>query len=81
MEVREWGCVDGEAMFSMLCVLSKAAMLCVLPRSLMSSSPQLKARLQAAIQGNQESLNAKASAAANRTSKTSPSITLKTNFL
>uniref|UniRef100_A0A8C5FGF9 HEAT repeat containing 5A n=1 Tax=Gadus morhua TaxID=8049 RepID=A0A8C5FGF9_GADMO len=50
-------------------------------RSLMSSSPQLKARLQAAIQGNQESLNAKASAAANRTSKTSPSITLKTNFL
>ncbi|CAL8283222.1 unnamed protein product [Lota lota] len=50
-------------------------------RSLMSSSPQLKARLQAAIQGNQESLNAKASSAANRTSKTSPSITLKTNFL
>ncbi|XP_059208691.1 LOW QUALITY PROTEIN: HEAT repeat-containing protein 5A [Centropristis striata] len=46
-------------------------------RSLISSSPHLKSRLEAAVRGNQESLNTKASAAA----KSSPSITLKTNFL
>ncbi|KAJ3613171.1 hypothetical protein NHX12_019423 [Muraenolepis orangiensis] len=50
-------------------------------RAVMSSSPSLKARLQAAIQGNQDSLSAKANAATNRTSKALPSITLKTNFL
>ncbi|XP_049451782.1 HEAT repeat-containing protein 5A isoform X1 [Epinephelus fuscoguttatus] len=53
-------------------------------RSLIASSPHLKSRLEAAVKGNQESLNAKASSAnpANRsTAKSSPSITLKTNFL
>uniref|UniRef100_A0A3Q3X6S4 HEAT repeat containing 5A n=1 Tax=Mola mola TaxID=94237 RepID=A0A3Q3X6S4_MOLML len=53
-------------------------------RSLIASSPHLKSRLEAAIKGNQESLNAKASsanAAARSPAKSSPSITLKTNFL
>ncbi|XP_074548207.1 HEAT repeat-containing protein 5A isoform X2 [Halichoeres trimaculatus] len=51
-------------------------------RSLISSSPHLKSRLEAAVKGNQESLNAKASSANPRsTAKSSPSITLKTNFL
>ncbi|KAE8289552.1 HEAT repeat-containing protein 5A [Larimichthys crocea] len=53
-------------------------------RSLIASSPHLKSRLEAAVKGNQESLNAKASsanAAARSTAKSSPSITLKTNFL
>ncbi|CAK6980082.1 HEAT repeat-containing protein 5A isoform X4 [Scomber scombrus] len=53
-------------------------------RSLVSASPQLKSRLEAAVKGNQESLNAKASSAnsASRSgAKSSPSITLKTNFL
>ncbi|XP_068195506.1 HEAT repeat-containing protein 5A isoform X2 [Antennarius striatus] len=53
-------------------------------RSLIASSPHLKARLEAAVKGNQESLNAKASsanAAARSSAKSSPSITLKTNFL
>ncbi|KAL7380923.1 hypothetical protein ABVT39_026023 [Epinephelus coioides] len=53
-------------------------------RSLIASSPHLKSRLEAAVKGNQESLNAKASSTnpANRsTAKSSPSITLKTNFL
>lgn len=53
-------------------------------RSLIASSPQLKSRLEAAIKGNQESLNAKASSAnpaARNAGKSSPSITLKTNFL
>uniref|UniRef100_A0A7N6BF14 HEAT repeat-containing protein 5A n=1 Tax=Anabas testudineus TaxID=64144 RepID=A0A7N6BF14_ANATE len=53
-------------------------------RSLVASSPHLKCRLEAAIRGNQESLNAKASSANPSTrsaAKSSPSITLKTNFL
>uniref|UniRef100_A0A671UYL6 HEAT repeat-containing protein 5A n=1 Tax=Sparus aurata TaxID=8175 RepID=A0A671UYL6_SPAAU len=53
-------------------------------RSLIASSPHLKSRLEAAVKGNQESLNAKASsanAAARSAAKSSPSITLKTNFL
>ncbi|KAJ4920035.1 hypothetical protein JOQ06_021952, partial [Pogonophryne albipinna] len=49
-------------------------------RSLIASSPHLKSRLEAAVKGNQESLNAKASSA-NAAAKSSPSITLKTNFL
>lgn len=56
----------------------------LLLRSLIASSPHLKSRLEAAIKGNQESLNAKASsanAAAHSPAKSSPSITLKTNFL
>lgn len=48
----------------------------------MASSPHMKARLEAAVKGNQESINnAKAGSAASTASKTSPSITLKTNFL
>lgn len=51
-------------------------------RSLISSSPHLKSRLEAAVKGNQESLNAKATSAnPRRAAKSSPSITLKTNFL
>ncbi|GAA6234639.1 HEAT repeat-containing protein 5A, partial [Lates japonicus] len=53
-------------------------------RSLIASSPHLKSRLEAAVKGNQESLNAKASSAnpaARSGAKSSPSITLKTNFL
>uniref|UniRef100_A0A3B4UBB4 HEAT repeat-containing protein 5A n=1 Tax=Seriola dumerili TaxID=41447 RepID=A0A3B4UBB4_SERDU len=53
-------------------------------RSLIASSPHLKSRLEAAVKGNQESLNAKASGANPATrsaAKSSPSITLKTNFL
>nr|XP_046269809.1 HEAT repeat-containing protein 5A isoform X2 [Scatophagus argus] len=53
-------------------------------RSLIASSPHLKSRLEAAVKGNQESLNAKASSAntaTHSTAKSSPSITLKTNFL
>ncbi|XP_076604038.1 HEAT repeat-containing protein 5A isoform X2 [Chaetodon auriga] len=53
-------------------------------RSLIASSPHLKSRLEAAVKGNQESLNTKASsanAAARSAAKSSPSITLKTNFL
>ncbi|XP_039994056.1 HEAT repeat-containing protein 5A isoform X3 [Xiphias gladius] len=53
-------------------------------RSLIASSPHLKSRLEAAVKGNQESLNAKASSAnpaSRSTAKSSPSITLKTNFL
>ncbi|XP_041809707.1 HEAT repeat-containing protein 5A isoform X2 [Chelmon rostratus] len=53
-------------------------------RSLIASSPHLKSRLEAAVKGNQESLNAKASsanAAGRSAAKSSPSITLKTNFL
>uniref|UniRef100_A0AAX7UN42 HEAT repeat-containing protein 5A n=1 Tax=Astatotilapia calliptera TaxID=8154 RepID=A0AAX7UN42_ASTCA len=53
-------------------------------RSLITTSPHLKSRLQAAIKGNQESLNIKASSAnpaAHSTGKSSPSITLKTKFL
>ncbi|XP_030575487.1 HEAT repeat-containing protein 5A isoform X2 [Archocentrus centrarchus] len=53
-------------------------------RSLITTSPHLKSRLQAAIKGNQESLNVKASStnpATRSAGKSSPSITLKTNFL
>uniref|UniRef100_A0A3P9B6Q2 HEAT repeat-containing protein 5A n=1 Tax=Maylandia zebra TaxID=106582 RepID=A0A3P9B6Q2_9CICH len=53
-------------------------------RTLITTSPHLKSRLQAAIKGNQESLNIKASSAnpaAHSTGKSSPSITLKTKFL
>uniref|UniRef100_A0A8P4G9G3 HEAT repeat-containing protein 5A n=1 Tax=Dicentrarchus labrax TaxID=13489 RepID=A0A8P4G9G3_DICLA len=52
-------------------------------RCLIASSPHLKSRLEAAVKGNQESLNAKASGAnpARSAAKSSPSITLKTNFL
>ncbi|KAM6968415.1 LOW QUALITY PROTEIN: HEAT repeat-containing protein 5A [Tautogolabrus adspersus] len=51
-------------------------------RSLIASSPHLKSRLEAAVKGNQESLNAKAGSANPRSAgKSSPSITLKTNFL
>uniref|UniRef100_A0A667YKR9 HEAT repeat-containing protein 5A n=1 Tax=Myripristis murdjan TaxID=586833 RepID=A0A667YKR9_9TELE len=51
-------------------------------RSLMASSPHLKARLEAAVRGNQESLSAKSSSnTPTASSKSSPSITLKTNFL
>uniref|UniRef100_A0A8D0A6R2 HEAT repeat-containing protein 5A n=1 Tax=Sander lucioperca TaxID=283035 RepID=A0A8D0A6R2_SANLU len=48
--------------------------------SLIASSPALKSRLEAAVKGNQESVSAKASSA-NPAAKSSPSITLKTNFL
>uniref|UniRef100_A0A8P4G1T7 HEAT repeat-containing protein 5A n=1 Tax=Dicentrarchus labrax TaxID=13489 RepID=A0A8P4G1T7_DICLA len=53
------------------------------PQCLIASSPHLKSRLEAAVKGNQESLNAKASGAnpARSAAKSSPSITLKTNFL
>uniref|UniRef100_A0A673BUG6 HEAT repeat-containing protein 5A n=1 Tax=Sphaeramia orbicularis TaxID=375764 RepID=A0A673BUG6_9TELE len=54
-------------------------------RSLVSSSPHLKSRLEAAVKGNQESLNAKSGPAhpssRQGAAKVSPSITLKTNFL
>lgn len=50
-------------------------------KTLMASSPHLKARLEAAVKGNQESLHAKASSTPHGPSKTSPSIQLKTNFL
>ncbi|XP_067099249.1 HEAT repeat-containing protein 5A isoform X1 [Osmerus mordax] len=50
-------------------------------KALMASSPHLKARLEAAVKGNQESLHAKASSTAHGPRKTSPSIQLKTNFL
>ncbi|XP_029973021.1 LOW QUALITY PROTEIN: HEAT repeat-containing protein 5A [Salarias fasciatus] len=52
-------------------------------RSLLTSSPHLKSRLEAAVK-NQQSANAKpspASPASRAAAKTSPSITLKTNFL
>lgn len=48
-------------------------------RSLMASSPHLKCRLEAAVKGNQESLSAKVPSRG--AAKSSPSITLKTNFL
>uniref|UniRef100_A0A8C2ZB38 HEAT repeat containing 5A n=1 Tax=Cyclopterus lumpus TaxID=8103 RepID=A0A8C2ZB38_CYCLU len=47
-------------------------------RSLVSSAPPLKSRLEAAVRGNQESLTAKARSSP---AKSSPSITLKTHFL
>uniref|UniRef100_A0AAY4A7U5 HEAT repeat-containing protein 5A n=1 Tax=Denticeps clupeoides TaxID=299321 RepID=A0AAY4A7U5_9TELE len=48
-------------------------------RALMALAPSMKARLEAAIKGNQESASAKKSQ--QPSSKTSPSIQLKTNFL
>ncbi|XP_053700963.1 HEAT repeat-containing protein 5A [Synchiropus splendidus] len=52
-------------------------------KSLVASSPQLKSRLEAAVRGNQESVNKGngTSPAHRRPAKSSPSITLKTNFL
>ncbi|CAB1331150.1 unnamed protein product [Coregonus sp. 'balchen'] len=49
-------------------------------KALMASSPHMKARLEAAVKGNQESVNAKATQL-QVPSKTSPSIQLKTSFL
>uniref|UniRef100_A0A8C7F9Q6 HEAT repeat-containing protein 5A n=1 Tax=Oncorhynchus kisutch TaxID=8019 RepID=A0A8C7F9Q6_ONCKI len=49
-------------------------------KALMASSPHMKSRLEAAVKGNQESVNAKATQL-QVPSKTSPSIQLKTNFL
>ncbi|KAM9355893.1 HEAT repeat-containing protein 5A isoform 2-T2 [Pholidichthys leucotaenia] len=53
-------------------------------RSLITSSPHLKSRLEAAIKGSQQSVNPKGSntnPTTRSTAKSSPSITLKTNFL
>lgn len=53
-------------------------------RSLVASSPHFKSRLEAAIKGNQETLNAKPTgdnAATRKPAKSPPSIMLKTNFL
>ncbi|XP_030626856.1 HEAT repeat-containing protein 5A [Chanos chanos] len=49
-------------------------------KALMASSPHMKARLEAAVRGNQQSLNAKANPP-QVSSKSSPSIRLKTKFL
>lgn len=49
-------------------------------KALMASSPYMKARVEAAVKGNQESVNAKTTQL-QVPSKTSPSIQLKTNFL
>ncbi|XP_076835147.1 HEAT repeat-containing protein 5A isoform X2 [Brachyhypopomus gauderio] len=49
-------------------------------RALMTSAPHLKARLEAAIKGNQESISTKATQP-QVSSKNAPSIQLKTNFL
>ncbi|XP_061675277.1 HEAT repeat-containing protein 5A isoform X3 [Syngnathoides biaculeatus] len=49
-------------------------------RSLVSTSPHLKSRLEGALKASQESAS-HADAVANRAAKPSPSITLKTNFL
>ncbi|XP_072545928.1 HEAT repeat-containing protein 5A isoform X2 [Salminus brasiliensis] len=49
-------------------------------KALMASAPHMKARLEAAIKGNQESVRAK-STPAHVPSKNAPSIQLKTNFL
>lgn len=49
-------------------------------KMLMASAPHLKARLEAAIKGNQESVGAKATPA-QVPGKNVPSIQLKTNFL
>uniref|UniRef100_A0A6Q2Y0Y9 HEAT repeat-containing protein 5A n=1 Tax=Esox lucius TaxID=8010 RepID=A0A6Q2Y0Y9_ESOLU len=49
-------------------------------KALMASSPHMKARLEAAVKGNQETVNIKATQTP-VPSKTSPSIQLKTNFL
>ncbi|XP_059376453.1 HEAT repeat-containing protein 5A isoform X3 [Carassius carassius] len=49
-------------------------------KALMASAPHMKARLEAAIKGNQESVNSKAQAP-RVNSKNTPSIQLKINFL
>ncbi|XP_052001078.1 HEAT repeat-containing protein 5A isoform X2 [Xyrauchen texanus] len=49
-------------------------------KSLMASAPHMKARLEAAVKGNQESVNTK-TPAARVISKSTPSIQLKINFL
>lgn len=49
-------------------------------KALMASAPHMKARLEAAIKGNQESVNTKAQAP-RVISKNTPSIQLKINFL
>uniref|UniRef100_A0A673IG84 HEAT repeat-containing protein 5A n=1 Tax=Sinocyclocheilus rhinocerous TaxID=307959 RepID=A0A673IG84_9TELE len=49
-------------------------------KALMASSPHMKARLEAAVKGNQESVNTKAQAP-RVISKNTPSIQLKINFL
>ncbi|XP_065144355.2 HEAT repeat-containing protein 5A isoform X1 [Paramisgurnus dabryanus] len=48
-------------------------------KALMASSPHMKARLEAAVKGNQESINTKTPAP--RVIKNTPSIQLKINFL
>lgn len=51
-------------------------------KTLMASSPSMKARLEAAVKGNQESVKAKTAALQSKPpEKNSPSIQLKTNFL
>lgn len=47
----------------------------------MASAPHMKARLEAAIKGNQELLNAKATPTRLPDKRQVPSIKLKTNFL
>lgn len=49
-------------------------------KALMASAPHMKARLEAAVKGNQESVNSKAQAPP-AISKNTPSIQLKINFL
>ncbi|XP_051578229.1 HEAT repeat-containing protein 5A-like isoform X2 [Myxocyprinus asiaticus] len=49
-------------------------------KSLMASAPNMKARLEAAVKGNQESVNTKTTAA-RVISRSTPSIQLKINFL
>ncbi|XP_052436456.1 HEAT repeat-containing protein 5A isoform X1 [Carassius gibelio] len=49
-------------------------------KALMASAPHMKARLEAAVKGNQESVNSKAQAP-RVNSKNTPSIQLKINFL
>lgn len=49
-------------------------------KALMASAPHMKARLEAAVKGNQESVNTKAQAP-RVISKNTPSIQLKINFL
>ncbi|XP_066550138.1 HEAT repeat-containing protein 5A isoform X2 [Amia ocellicauda] len=51
-------------------------------RALMAASPAMKARLEAAVRGNQESVKAKSAGQQGQApGKSSPSIQLKTNFL
>ncbi|XP_047677260.1 HEAT repeat-containing protein 5A isoform X1 [Tachysurus fulvidraco] len=50
-------------------------------KAFMASAPEMKARLEAAIKGNQELVNAKATSAQLPDKRQVPSIKLKTNFL